>query len=93
MAGCTFKFAPELTIRSVQDTHSHLQEQLSQHNALTLDTCELSRIDTAGAQLLLWLSLHADKGELNLSWQAGSPELLTQLNSLGIHIPGLSSEI
>ncbi|MCF1426443.1 MAG: STAS domain-containing protein [Shewanella sp.] len=93
MSEHTETFETELTIRSVQGVYTKLHDQLVQGNALILDTGKLIQVDTAGAQMLYLLARLDDSGTHKLTWKNGSAELQAQLQSLGIEIPALFSDI
>ena len=89
----TETFDTELTIRTVQDVYTKLHEHLAQGDALILDAGKLIQVDTAGAQLLHLLAKLDDSDSHRLTWQNGTTELRAQLQSLGIEIPALFSDI
>ncbi|MGI2258479.1 STAS domain-containing protein [Shewanella sp. GXUN23E] len=93
MSEHTETFETELTIRSVQDVYTKLHEQLAQGNALILDAGKLIQVDTAGAQMLYLLARLDDSDSHKLTWKNGTAELQAQLQSLGIEIPALFSDI
>lgn len=93
MSEHTEAFDTELTIRTVQEVYTKLHDHLSQGNNLVLDISKLIQVDTAGAQLLLMLAKLDQSDSHRLTWQQGTPELQAQLQSLGIEIPALFSDI
>ncbi|RTR38172.1 STAS domain-containing protein [Shewanella canadensis] len=92
MTDQTIKLDSELTIRNIQPIFARLSELLIHDKLLHVDVSQLSRVDTAGAQLLYLFSQTCNARSLKVEWQGGQPELRTNLESLGIVIPELQTE-
>jgi len=93
MTDQTIKLDSELTIRNIQPIFAQLSELLTHDKLLPIDLSQLSRVDTAGAQLLYLFSQTCNERSLKIEWQGGRPELITNLESLGIVIPELQTDI
>jgi len=92
MTDQTIKLDSELTIRNIQPIFARLSELLTHDKLLQIDLSQLSRVDTAGAQLLYLFSQTCNERSLEIEWQGGRPELITNLENLGIVIPELQTD-
>ena len=63
----------ELTIYTAAETLTQLRERLAEHQACALDLSEVTEIDGAGLQLLLWLRETARARGIELRLVAHSP--------------------
>ncbi|MEC4727960.1 STAS domain-containing protein [Shewanella sp. D64] len=89
MSDQTIKLDSEITIRNIQPVFSQLSELFTQTEILHIDASQLSRVDTAGAQLLHLFSRTCDARSLKVDWLGCQPDLLTNLRELGIILPHL----
>ena len=80
----------ELTIRNIQPIFAQLSELLTHDEELHIDASQLSRVDTAGAQLLYLFSQTCASRSLRVDWLYCQPELKTNLENLGITIPEIT---
>ncbi|AQS35471.1 anti-anti-sigma regulatory factor (antagonist of anti-sigma factor) [Shewanella psychrophila] len=81
----------ELTIRNIQPIFAQLSELLAHDEELHIDASQLSRVDTAGAQLLYLFSQTCESRSLKVDWLDCQPELKTNLENLGISIPEIGT--
>ena len=84
MTQSPIRLASELTIRNIQQVHHDIVEQLANSDALHVDASQLSRIDTAGAQLLYFLSHYCQSHHLNVEWNRPAKEVDLILAELGL---------
>ena len=85
-SGGTLKLGGELTIYHVAEARLRFREELSLGSGLEVDLSGLEELDTAGAQLLLWLKREAWSRGLAIPFSHHSPavlEVLDQLNLAG----------
>lgn len=76
--------AERLLIDDTAAAHRHFGEVLARGRPILLDAIELTRIDTAGAQLLAIFCLAAQQRGLNLQWRGVSPTLRQVADQLGL---------
>ncbi|WP_076413337.1 lipid asymmetry maintenance protein MlaB [Shewanella sp. UCD-KL12] len=91
MSEQTIKLDSELTIRNIQPIFTQLSELLTHDEQLHIDASQLTRVDTAGAQLLYLFSQTCKARSLNVDWLDCQPELRTDLENLGITISELAT--
>jgi len=84
MSAQTIKLDSELTIRNIQPIFTQLSELLTHDEVLHIDASQLARIDTAGAQLLYLFTRTCSTRSLKLDWLNIQPELISNLEKLGI---------
>jgi phospholipid transport system transporter-binding protein len=89
MSDQTIKLDSEITIRNIQPIFTQLSELLTQTEILHIDVSQLSRVDTAGAQLLHLFSRTCDARSLKVDWLGCQADLLANLEELGIILPHL----
>lgn len=89
MSEQTIKLDSELTIRNIQPIFAQLTELLTHDEQLHIDASQLSRVDTAGAQLLFLFSQTCQSRSIKVDWLNCQPELKTNLLNLGITISEL----
>ncbi|BAJ00151.1 STAS domain-containing protein [Shewanella violacea] len=80
----------ELTIRNIQPIFTQLSALLTHDEELHIDASQLSRVDTAGAQLLYLFSRTCASRSLKVDWLNCRPELKANLENLGISIPEIA---
>ncbi|SQH74732.1 conserved protein of unknown function [Shewanella benthica] len=86
----TIKLDSELTIRNIQPIFAQLAELLTHDKELHIDASLLTRVDTAGAQLLYLFSQTCASRSLRVDWLNCQPELQINLDNLGINIPEIA---
>ncbi|NRD72271.1 STAS domain-containing protein [Shewanella sp. VB17] len=87
MSDQTIKLDSEITIRNIQLVFAQLSELLTQVEVVHIDASQLSRVDTAGAQLLYLFSKTCDSRSLKVDWLHCQTDLVTNLGELGITLP------
>ena len=80
----TLKLPEEISIANVGDWQDKLTAALQDASSLTLDASELSRVDTAGVQLLAVLFKQAQASNVTIGWSANSSTLETTASQLGL---------
>jgi anti-anti-sigma regulatory factor len=80
----TLKLPEEISIANVGDWQDKLAAALQDASSLTLDAAELSRVDTAGVQLLAVLFKQAQSSGVSIGWSASSATLETTAGQLGL---------
>lgn len=80
----TLKLPEEISIANVGDWQDKLAAALQDASSLTLDAAELSRVDTAGVQLLAVLFKQAESSGVSIGWSASSATLETTASQLGL---------
>ena len=90
MSQQTIKLDSELTIRNIQPIFAQLSELLTHDKELHIDASQLTRVDTAGAQLLYLFSQTCASRSLRVDWLDCQPELQINLENLGINIPEIT---
>ena len=88
MEAITFNLPQSLDISVVNDTQQMMLEQLQSTqdiNQVNIDAGELSRIDTAGLQLLTALIIDINRQSINFSWQNVNDELRECASRLGLN--------
>ena len=76
--------AERLLVEDTAAAHRHLDQALARGRPIRLDAVELTRIDTAGAQLLAIFCLAAQQRGLNPQWRRVSPALRQVADQLGL---------
>lgn len=88
MEAITFCLPQSLDISVVNETQQLMLTQLQSQqdiNQVNIDAGELSRIDTAGLQLLTALVIDINRKSIDLSWINVNDELLTSASRLGLN--------
>lgn len=88
MDAITFCLPQSLDISVVNETQQLMLTQLQSQqdiNQVKIDAGELSRIDTAGLQLLTALVIDINRKSIDLSWLNVNDELLTCASRLGLN--------
>ncbi len=88
MEAITFCLPQSLDISVVNETQQLMLTQLQSQqdiNQVNIDARELSRIDTAGLQLLTALVIDINRKSIDLSWINVNDELLTSASRLGLN--------
>ncbi|WP_435273871.1 lipid asymmetry maintenance protein MlaB [Psychrobium sp. nBUS_13] len=88
MEAITFCLPQSLDISVVNETQQLMLTQLQSKqdiNQVNIDAGELSRIDTAGLQLLTALVIDINRKSIDLSWINVNDELLTSASRLGLN--------
>lgn len=88
MDAITFSLPPSLDISIVNDTKEAMIEQLHCNTPVThvnIDAGQLSRIDTAGLQLLTALVIDINRQNIELSWLNLNDELVDSASRLGLN--------
>ncbi len=81
------KLSGELTIYHVTEARTRLGEELAAHPDLEVDLSGIEELDTAGAQLLLWLKREGKTRGGAIPFAHHSPavlEVIDQLNLAGV---------
>lgn len=79
----------EITIRNIQPVYESLTKSLQDPRDLTINASQLTKVDTAGAQLLFLFEQTCNKRSLLINWKGATPELANELKELGIDIPAI----
>ncbi|MGQ9659229.1 MAG: STAS domain-containing protein [Thermochromatium sp.] len=79
------RLSGELTIYTVAETLTRLRAHLAEHHLPVLDLSEVTEIDGAGLQLLLWLRETARARGIALRLVAPSPAVCRVLELLQLH--------
>lgn len=79
-----FALEATLLIGEVAEVRRLLLEALVGIRSLSLDVRALTRVDTAGVQMLLALVRETARRGIELSWRGESPALSQALGSLGL---------
>jgi anti-anti-sigma factor len=85
-SGQVLRIAGELTIYHAAEAKVRLQEELASDPVLEVDLAAVEELDTAGAQLLLWLKREGRARGVAIPFLNHSPavlEVLEQLNLTG----------
>lgn len=80
----TLKLPEEISIANAGDWQDKLTAALQDTSSLMLDASELSRVDTAGVQLLAVLFKQAQASSVSIGWSASSATLETTASQLGL---------
>lgn len=80
-----FKLPTELTIVQVESCKSQFIEFAEQHQEITLDDSEVSRVDTVGVQLLLAMITYIASQNKPLHWKNSSSIINESVKQLGIN--------
>jgi phospholipid transport system transporter-binding protein len=73
-----------LTIRQVEQIHRQCEEALKGAGNLRINASDVSKVDTAGLQLLMALKLEMDSQHSAIEWIAISDELRGAANFMGM---------
>lgn len=87
MKNNVIQLGEELTIRQVQPMYTQVIASLSEGHPLELNTQQLNKIDTAGAQLLYLLSAFCQQRSLTLQCDLSHPDIQRQFQYLGMTLP------
>ncbi|GAA0786214.1 MULTISPECIES: STAS domain-containing protein [Pseudomonadati] len=93
MTETTLDLGTAITIRNIQPIYSQLANHLQQTTPFIIDASKLTKVDTAGAQLLLFLHQTSIKRSINITWLPADKEISKQLALLAITIPPLISSV
>ncbi len=88
MDAITFCLPQSLDISVVNETQQMMLTQLQSQqdiDQVNIDAGELSRIDTAGLQLLTALVIDINRKSIDLSWKNVNDELLLSASRLGLN--------
>jgi anti-anti-sigma regulatory factor len=88
MEAITFSLPPSLDISLVNETKEAMVEQLHCNKAVThlnIDAGQLTRIDTAGLQLLTALVIDINRQNIEFSWLNLNDELVNSASRLGLN--------
>tara|TARA_B110001452_G_scaffold266195_1_gene272436 strand:- start:144 stop:428 length:285 start_codon:yes stop_codon:yes gene_type:complete len=88
MDAITFCLPQSLDISVVNETQQMMLTQLQSQQDIeqvNIDAGELSRIDTAGLQLLTALVIDINRKSIDLSWKNVNDELLLSASRLGLN--------
>jgi anti-sigma B factor antagonist len=80
--------AGELTIFHAAEAKARFQEELAKGSQMEVDLSQVSEMDTAGAQVLLWLKRQAQASGRTVPFIRHSPaalDVLEQLNLAGLY--------
>ncbi len=89
----TVQFASRLTIAETPDWYIRLLALLLDNEALNIDMHAVTRIDTAGLQLLCCFAREAARLQVTLNWQP-LPESVRQAFDLaGLELAGIETAI
>lgn len=80
----TVDLPENLTIASADTLHANLEPYISGSQDVLLNAAEVTRVDTAGLQLMYVFIETLKKSSANVSWGAPSNALLDAANQLGI---------
>lgn len=84
----TVQFATRLTIAEVPDWYLRLLSLLLDGQALNIDLQAVTRIDTAGLQLLCCFAKEAARLQLTLHWQPLPESVQQALDLAGLQLAG-----
>ena len=75
-----------LTIAHVNNLHEQMESLINQqdHDAISVQADAVSRIDTAGVQLLFAFSKSAKEHSISLTWKSPSETLVGAAKTLGL---------
>ncbi|PXX48029.1 STAS domain-containing protein [Aquitalea magnusonii] len=76
--------AAEQTIYQAQAVHQQLAAALREHAQLEVDLSQIEEIDSAGAQVLLWLHRAAQQQSCQLTLSHPSPAVRDFIRLLGL---------
>ncbi|RQO76301.1 hypothetical protein DBR44_06410 [Aquitalea sp. FJL05] len=76
--------AAEQTIYQAPALHQQLAAALREHAQLEIDLSQIEEIDSAGAQVLLWLHQAAPQQPCQLTLRHASPALVDFIRLLGL---------
>ena len=74
----------QFTIRQIEDAYQRCEEALRDSGVLRIDVSDVSKIDTAGLQLLLALKQELATQQLTLEWVAVNDVVRDAASMLGI---------
>lgn len=87
----TVQFDSRLTIAEVPDWYARLLPLLLAGKPLIMDLQGMTRIDTAGLQLLCCFAAEATRLQIMLNWQPLPPSVQQALDLAGIDLTGNDS--
>lgn len=73
-----------LTIASAEALHEQLEPVLSAHQNVVLNAEHVSRVDTAGLQLIFAFNCELQKHSLTLDWSAVPSVLIESAEQIGL---------
>lgn len=71
-------------INSSYEQFSNLLSELVENTSVTFNAQSLSRVDTAGVQLLVALVVELTTRKININWENTPDELINGANALGL---------
>lgn len=84
----TIQFDTRLTIAEAQDWYLRLLSLLLDGQAINIDLRAITRIDTAGLQLLCCFAKEAARLDITLNWQPLPESVQHALNLAGLYLDG-----
>jgi len=89
----TVQFTSRLTIAETPDWYIRLLTLLLDSEALNIDTHAVTRIDTAGLQLLCCFAIEAARLQVTLNWQPLPESVQQALDLAGLELAGIETAI
>ena len=83
MSKHSFSLPGNMTIGNITSCQAQLFSMLNTSDEICIDVGDVKQIDSSGVQLLLMLSIEAEKQNLNLKWLNHSPVLDETVRVLG----------
>jgi len=80
----SLRLPEEISIQNVNEWRATLLEVLQNNSAVNIDAADLSRIDTAGLQLLTVFVTEMISAGKTLQWESSSRMLVTTARQLGL---------
>lgn len=80
----SFSCGEALDINQASSLYQRLQKSMQKSHTIELRAKSVSKVDTAGLQLLLALSLEAERCGGKIIWQAPSSTLISSARLLGM---------
>lgn len=78
------KFPCDLTITQVDEYQAQILPLIDDHDVITIDDSELTRIDTIGVQFILAVVTYIIAQGKEIKWQSSSNVLKESIQQLGI---------
>jgi len=78
------RFPSQFTIRNIEEAYQRCEQALSDTGVLRIDVSEVTKIDTAGMQVLLALKKELEAQHLALEWVAVNDVVRDAAFMLGI---------
>lgn len=75
---------PHLTIRQIEQVYRQCDDALKDTASLRIDASGVSKVDTAGLQLLIALKIEMDKQLSSIEWVAVADELRHAAHFMGV---------